>query len=200
MRLRGGLLMVLMSCWVNGAALAQVLDFAAIPPLTDKDSIAAAKLSPTEVKQILDQVEQTSFDTPDSWQAELRLRRLPIAGGDGIVVRGTALLCGGTGSCETWLFRRSNGVWANMFDGEAPVISSFGFGRHASHDVPDLIATAPLSAATSRYVVYVFDGAIYRVGACYKVDNEGLPSPPRRWRAASFRRGPGARAWYPASC
>ncbi|HKW55223.1 MAG TPA: hypothetical protein VJO12_16140 [Stellaceae bacterium] len=64
-----------MSCWVSGAASAQELDFAAIPPLTDKDSIAAAKLSPTEIKEILDQVEQTSFDTPDSWQTELRDRR-----------------------------------------------------------------------------------------------------------------------------
>ncbi|HKW55222.1 MAG TPA: hypothetical protein VJO12_16135 [Stellaceae bacterium] len=64
-----------------------------------------------------------------------------------------------------------------MFDGEAPVISSFGFARHASHDVPDLIATAPLSAATSRYIVYVFDGTIYRVGACYEVDNEAVTKP-----------------------
>ncbi|HEX7970175.1 MAG TPA: hypothetical protein VF502_18270, partial [Stellaceae bacterium] len=114
MRLCRGLFLVLASCCVAGTALAQDLDFAAIPPLTEKDSVAAAKLSPAEVKQIFDQVEQTSFDTPDSWETELRLRRLPIAGGDGVVVRGTALLCGGTGSCETWLFRRANGAWANM--------------------------------------------------------------------------------------
>ena len=173
MRLRRGFFLVLVSCWLSGAAVAQELDFAAIPPLTDKDSIAAAKLSPKEIKEILDQVEETSFDTPDSWQAELRLRRLPIAGGDGLVVRGTALLCGGTGNCQTWLFRRSNGAWAKMFDGEPPIIASFGFGRHVSHEIPDLVATAPLSASTSTYLVYVFDGTVYRADACYAVETDG---------------------------
>jgi hypothetical protein len=155
------------------AAVAQELDFTAIPLPGDKDDIAAARLPPAEVKQILDQVEQTSFDTPDSWQAELRLRRLPIADGDGLVVRGTALLCGGTGNCQTWLFRRSNGAWAKMLDGEPPIVASLGFGRHVSHESPDLIATAPLSASTSTYLVYVFDGTVYRADACYAVEAAG---------------------------
>ena len=73
-------------------------------------------------------------------------------------------------TCETWLFRRANGAWVKMFDGEAPVISSFGFGRHVSHDVHDLVTTASLSAAKSNYVVYVFDGKFYRSGGCYEVD------------------------------
>jgi hypothetical protein len=173
MRRRGRLLMALALCVLAGAALAQELDFAAIPLPSDKDDIAAARLSAAEAKQILDQIEQTSFDTPDSWQAELRLRRLPIAGSDGLVVRGTAILCGGTGNCETWLFRRSNGAWAKMFDGEAPVISGLGFGRHVSHEMPDLIATASLSSSTSSYVVYVFDGTVYRADACYEVEAGG---------------------------
>jgi hypothetical protein len=155
---------------LDGAAFAQDLDFTAIPPLTDVDRVATAKLRTAEVRQIMDQVKRTSFDRPDSWPAELRLRRLSIAGGDGLVVRGTEMLCGGTGNCETWLFRRANGAWVNMFDGEAPVISSFGFGGHVSHDVPDLIATAPMSAAKNNYVVYVFDGKFYRSGGCYEVE------------------------------
>ena len=163
----------MVSCWLSGAAVAQELDFAAIPLPTDKDNFAAAKLSADELQQILDQVEQTSFDRPDSWPAELRLRRVPIAGGEGLIVRGTAMLCGGTGNCQTWLFRRSDGAWTTMFDGEAPVIASVGFGRHVSHDVPDLIATAPLSAATSTYVAYVFDGKVYHRSACYEVEADG---------------------------
>jgi hypothetical protein len=143
-----------------------------------------------EVKEVLDQVGQTSFDTPDSWQTELRLRRLSIAGGDGLVVRGTEMLCGGTGNCETWLFRRANRAWVNMFDGEAPLISSFGFGRHVSHRVPDLIATAPVSAAKSNYVVYVFDGKFYRSGGCYEVDAEAAKkSAKKKWRASDGSRG-----------
>ena len=101
------------------------------------------------------------------------MRRITIAGADGLVVRGTALLCGGTGSCETWLFRRSKGGWANMFEGEAPVVASLGFGRHVSHDVPDLIATVPMSATMSTYLVYAFDGNLYRPAACYEVEAEG---------------------------
>jgi hypothetical protein len=170
MRFWQRLFLALWPCLLCGAALAQDLHFTAIPPLADGDRVAAAKLPAAEVKQILDQVEQTSFDTPDSWEAELRMRQLSIAGGDGLVVRGTEMLCGGTGNCETWLFRRAKGAWVNMFDGEAPVVSSFGFGRRVSHDVPDLIATAPLSAEKRNYVVYVFDGAFYRADGCYEVE------------------------------
>jgi len=173
MRFGGRVLVSLALCLLGGAALAQDLDFTPIPLPSDKDDIAASALSPVEAKQIRDQAEQTSFDTPDSWAAELRLRRLPIAGGEGIVVRGTALLCGGTGNCETWLFRRTKGGWANMFDGEAPVISSLGFGRHVSHGLPDLIAAAHLSASTSTYFVYVFDGTVYRADACYEIEADG---------------------------
>jgi hypothetical protein len=170
MRVWQPLFLTSLSCFLGGVALAQDLAFTAIPALTDQDSVATANLPAAELKQILDQVEQTSFDTPDAWETELRLRRLSIAGGDGLVVRGTAMLCGGTGNCETWLFRRVNGAWRNMFEGEAPVISSFGFGHHVSHDIPDLIATAPLSAAKRNYMVYVFDGALYRAGGCYEVE------------------------------
>ena len=168
-------LVLLGSPW--NAALAQDLDFTAIAPPGATDGIAAAKLPAGEVKQIFDQVEQTSFDTPESWESELRLRRLPIAGGDGLVVRGTAMLCGGTGNCETWLFRRVNGAWVNMFDSEAPVIARFGFGHHVSHEVPDLVATAHLSAAASSYAVYVFDGKAYRADACYEVDAAAANKP-----------------------
>ena len=171
MRLGRSCRLALLSCLLAGPALPQELDFTAIPPLTDKDSIAAAKLPAAELKQIFDQIEQTSFDVPDSWTAELRLRRMPIAGSDGLVVRGTALLCGGTGNCQTWLFRRSNAAWVNLFEGEAPIIASLGFRRHASHGIPDLVATAPVSAERSTYVVYAFDGEVYRPGACYDVED-----------------------------
>jgi hypothetical protein len=170
---RGRVFALLALCAMGGAALAQELDFTAIPLPSDADGIAAARLPPAELKQIIEQVEQTSFDTPASWEAELRLRQSSIAGGDGLVVRGAAMLCGGTGNCETWLFRRANGAWAKMFDGEAPVISSLGFGRNVSHGVPDLIATAHLSASASTYVVYVFDGTVYRADTCYEVEVDG---------------------------
>jgi hypothetical protein len=96
MRLGGRVLVFVALCVLGGVALAQELDFKAIPLPSDKDDIAAAKLPSAEVKQILEQVEQTSFDTPD----------------------------------QSW--------------------------------IPDLIATAHLSASTSTYRVYVFDGTLSR--------------------------------------
>lgn len=63
--------------------------------LTAKDTWAAAKLSPAEIQQITAAVEDSAFDTPDSWEQELRVRRVDLGGGPGIA-QGTKLLCGGT--------------------------------------------------------------------------------------------------------
>src|SRR5262249_37615621 len=71
------------------------------------ETFLAAKLDAVERKQIIDQVEKTSFDVPDSWESELRVRRVSLGEAEGLIVRGTQLLCGGTGNCETWVFRRS---------------------------------------------------------------------------------------------
>jgi hypothetical protein len=60
-----------------------------------------------------------------------------------------------------------------LVEGDAPIIASFGFGRHASHGIPDLIATAPVSAERSTYVVYVFDGTVYHADTCYEVEADG---------------------------
>jgi hypothetical protein len=125
MRLSGKVLV----CLFGGAALAQELDFKAIPVPSDKDDIAAAKLPPAEVRQILDHVEQTSFDVPDSWPTELRLPRMSIAGSDGLVVRGTALLCGGTGNCQTCCFagRMARGsTWSKATRRSSPASASAG--------------------------------------------------------------------------
>src|SRR4051812_12226152 len=85
-----------------------------LPALSDHETFAAARLTSTEQEQIFDQVAATSFDTADSWIVELRARRIALGGTDGLLVRGTRLLCGGTGNCQTWLFRRSNQRWLNM--------------------------------------------------------------------------------------
>jgi len=38
-------------------------------------------------------------------------------------VRGTNLLCGTTGNCQTWVFRSVNGRWASLFE-EGPLAES----------------------------------------------------------------------------
>jgi hypothetical protein len=137
------------------------------------DSVAAAKLGSVEIAQILSEVEKTSFDVPDRWEEELRLRRIPFAGGEGLIVRGTKMLCGGTGNCETWLFRRTNGSWLNLFGGEAPLLAGVGLRPHESNGLPDLVGTAHVSAQTRSEVVYVFDGSLYRANECYEVTEAG---------------------------
>jgi hypothetical protein len=98
-----------------GSAVAGELETTPLPLPREQDTPAAAGLPPPQLQQILDRIAETSFDTPDSWEAELRLRRGALGPAPGLVVRGTALLCGGTGNCQTWLFRFADYV----FDGKA---------------------------------------------------------------------------------
>src|SRR5207245_11550014 len=57
--------------------------------LNDKETFSAARLSRAEEKQILEQVANTSFDSPDSWRSELRVRRLSLGQSEGLVIRAT---------------------------------------------------------------------------------------------------------------
>lgn len=137
--------------------------------LSVRDTLLAAKLTPAEEKQILDQVESTSFDAPDSWDKELRVRRVSLGDSDGLLVRGTQLLCGGTGNCETWVFRRSQGKWLNMFVQEAPIVSGFAFEEDPSQGVKDFLVSASSSAAKESRTLFKFDGEVYRQSKCYEV-------------------------------
>src|SRR5882724_6976050 len=96
-----------------GSRSPQKIDW--LKDLSANETFPAAKLTAAEQKEIIDQVESTSFDAPDSWETELRVRRVSLGESDGLVIRGTHLLCGGTGNCETWVFRNSQGKWLNLF-------------------------------------------------------------------------------------
>jgi hypothetical protein len=170
-------LLVAACLYPTALALAHPLDFSPLPPPRENDTVAAARLSPRDVQQILAEVEKTSYDVPDSWQTELRMRRVSLGGNEALIVRGTEMLCGATGNCETWLFRRAKGRWVNLFVGEAPVVATVGVARHESHGLPDLVATAHLSANTGSYVVYAFDGRVYRQAGCYEVLDHATQAP-----------------------
>lgn len=137
--------------------------------LSGNDTFLAAKLNPAEEKQVIDQVESTSFDAPDSWDKELRIRRVSLGDSDGLLVRGTHLLCGGTGNCETWVFRHSQGKWLNMFDQEAPIVSEFAFEGDSGQGVKDFLVSANSSAAKESRTLFKFDGEVYRQSECYEV-------------------------------
>src|SRR3954464_11105232 len=93
-------------------------------------TFSRAGISSAEVRQMVKQIEGSSFDTPDSWEDELRVRRMAVGEADVLVVRGTALLCGATGNCQTWVFLRAK-QWRSVIGGDAPLASGLGF-----EDVP----------------------------------------------------------------
>lgn len=153
----------------TGAARSATQKIEWLKDLSANETFVAAKLTAAEQKQIVDQVESTSFDVPDSWETELRVRRVSLGESDGLIVRGTQLLCGGTGNCQTWVFRRSPGKWLNMFEREAPIVSGFGFDQEGSGGIRNFLVSASSSAAEESRTLYKFDGKVYRQSQCYKI-------------------------------
>ena len=128
------------------------------------ETYAAAKLSSTEVREIIAGVDQSAYDTPDSWEKELRVRRVDLGSLPGLVVRGTNFLCGATRNCRIWVFRRVDGRWVSLFgNDEAPVAESFQVGPNVTNGVKDLTISVNVSAADGKHTTYQFDGKVYRV-------------------------------------
>jgi len=141
--------------------------------LSANETFLAANLTAVERKQIIDQVQNTSFDAPDSWESELRVRRVSLGEADGLILRGTQLLCGGTGNCETWVFRRSQGNWLNLFAQEAPIVSGFGFDQEATDGIKDFLVSTSSSAAKESRIRFKFDGKFYQQSGCFDVSISG---------------------------
>src|ERR1043166_5035498 len=66
------------------------------------DTFARAGLSAKEVREIVAAVEASAYDNADSWTSELHVKRVTLGRAPGLIVRGTKLLCGATGNCQTW--------------------------------------------------------------------------------------------------
>ena len=131
--------------------------------LGPKDTFVAARLSSKEIHEIVEGVEQSAYDTPDSWSKELRVRRVDLGGSPGIVVQGSKLLCGGTGNCQTWVFRKANNKWVSLFGNEqAPIAESFQLGPAVTHNIRDFEIVANSSPGAGERVTYKFDGTLYR--------------------------------------
>ena len=137
--------------------------FGQMESLGPKDSLAAATLSGKEMREIIAGVKNSAYDMPKSWSAELRLRRIDLGSGPGIVVQGTSLLCGGTGNCQIWVFRKANTNWVSLFANDHAVLAEgFNFGPTVTHHIKDLTILTNLSAEGSKQVTYRFDGRLYR--------------------------------------
>jgi hypothetical protein len=154
--------------FVARVAVAQDVQLPVLTRLQESDRLLAAQLTPKERQQIFEEVEAISFDVPDVWESELRLRRMALGSVEGLIIQGTNLLCGGTGNCETVVLRRSRDRWIAMFQREAPIGHGFAFLSHSSHGIKDFVVAANLSAESDRYIFYRFDGQYYRTNQCYE--------------------------------
>ena len=150
-------------------ALAQSVSIPPMDSLKASETLQAAKLSSPEIKQICEQLETPSFDVPDSWEKELRGRRVSLGNEEGLVIQGTELLCGGTGNCQTWVLGRSSGKWLTMFKDQAPIASAFGFQPETHSGHKNFVVAANSSADAENYIIYHFDGQFYRQARCYLV-------------------------------
>ncbi|PYV99809.1 MAG: hypothetical protein DMG89_06310 [Acidobacteria bacterium] len=158
-------------------AAGQNVVFPKMDHLKNNETFHSAKLSATEIKQISEEIEATAFDTPDSWESELRVRRVLLGEAPGLVLQGTKLLCGATGNCQTWVLRRADDHWLSLFKNQAPIASGFGFDEKTTNGIQRFVVAANSSAADSKYVVYDFDGKFYRESACYSRHDESGEKP-----------------------
>ena len=152
----GGLIL----CWALLAA----------PPIkareshpSSADTLSGANLPKDAIQQILKEIEASAYDTPKSWEAELRIEHLQLGDAPALVVKGSDLLCGPTANCQVWVFRRSAGGWRLLLDpGQPLIVDSVMFGPKKTRGVEDLVATTNWSTSSAKKYTYKFDGAVYR--------------------------------------
>jgi hypothetical protein len=159
-------------------AAAAAIDFKPFPLPSDADTFVDSGLRPAARREIFENVAVTAYDTPESWDAELRVRRERVGPWHVAVVRGTSLLCGATGNCQTWLFRLDGRHWVNVIAaGQAPIVDGLSLTR-AGRGRPWRLATRTrISAQESGFAEYRFDGRLFQRTRCQVsgVDSEGRP-------------------------
>jgi hypothetical protein len=128
-----------------------------------RDTFRAAALSSAEIKEIVKQVEDSAYDVADDWESELRVRHVDLGASAGLILQGTKLLCGATGNCQTWVFRKAHNNWILMFaKDDVPIAEGFWLGPGVSGGIKDFTVRANSSAEAERTVTYKFDGKLYR--------------------------------------
>ena len=132
--------------------------------LGNKDTIAAARLSDNELRDIISAVKESAYDVPKSWRTELRFRRVDLGHDPGLAVQGTSLLCGATGNCQIWLFRKANAHWVPVFGKTETIIAEgFELGPTLTRGIKDLTIVANFGADETKRTKYRFDGRSYRI-------------------------------------
>jgi hypothetical protein len=127
------------------------------------NTFAAARLSAKEVQEIVAEVEQSAYDTPDSWESELRVKRVDLGQSPGLIVQGSKLLCGGTGNCQTWVFRKAGEKFLSLMPkDQVPIAEGFSLGPNVTAGIKDFAISANTGAESGKNITYKFDGKFYR--------------------------------------
>lgn len=146
-----------------GLYLRPLLASSHMESLAQNDTFYAAHLTKKEVGELMRQVQDSAFDTADDWQSELRVRRIDLGRSPGIVIQGTKLLCGATGNCQTWVFRKLDDRWISLFPrDEVPIIEGFQIDSATTNGIKDFKVVSNSSAESEERVTYNFDGRFYR--------------------------------------
>jgi hypothetical protein len=150
--------LILSTFLISGIADAQMQS------LGPQDTLAESHLSQDEIRQVIAEVEQSAFDTPDSWEKELLAKKVDLGGKPGLAVRGSDLLCGATGNCQTWIMQKVNDNWVSLFlSDQVPIIEGFRLGPSVTAGIKDLTVSGNSGAQRRLIVKYKFDGKVYRV-------------------------------------
>ena len=159
-------------------AVAAPIDFKPLPLPSAADTFVESGLRSAARKEIFENVAVTAYDTPGSWDAELRVRRERVGPWHVAVVRGTSLLCGATGNCQTWLFRLDGKHWVNVIAaGQAPIVDGLSLTCAGRNRPWRLMTRERISAHESTFAEYRFDGRLFQRTRCRvsAVDPQGQP-------------------------
>jgi hypothetical protein len=148
------------------------------PPIEDMyvswkgQPITEIGLSPRELTDVLSKVLRTGMDdedlrSPAALKKELQARHVEMGYGadNGLVVNGRSELCGGTGNCATWFFRRSQAKWRLVLDGSWPAAFAFIPPKHSG--LLDLVLVMHLNAGEAPTDVWQFNGIRYQLVKSY---------------------------------
>lgn len=144
------------------------------PPIQDMyvswegQPIAEIGLKPKELADVLSIVLSTSkhgpvsdFRSPSALEEKLLARHVDMGEGTnkGLDVHGRGLLCGASGNCPTWFFRRPHAKWELVLGGQWP--GAFAFIPPKHNGLLDLVLIAHMSAGEAPTDVWQFNGTLF---------------------------------------
>jgi hypothetical protein len=142
--------------------------------------IAEIGLKPSDLNAVLSTVlvgithgAGWNLRTPSALEKELLARYVDMGEGaaNGLDVHGKDILCGASGNCGTWFFRRSRGKWQLVLDGQEP--AAFAFVQPKHDGLLDLVLLVHLSADEAPTDVWQFNGTKFELLKSYCSHGDG---------------------------